>query len=112
LTPLTPSQQPRNQTKPNLPPTRTHAQALEISARVVEAASRLGLDEGAARPGPITASFIPEHLDHSLKQPANGGGPAGGAAPQRINRCTHATPSCEFAEEVEVGELRAVAGTP
>jgi hypothetical protein len=67
---------------------RPSTKALEISARVVEAArsavaassgagaSRLGaaLQDGAARPGPITASFIPEHLDHSLRAAAREGG--------------------------------------
>lgn len=63
------------------------------------------LDSGAAQPGPITASFIPEHLDHSLRN-GNGGNGAG----QRIHRCSHEQPSCGYAEEVEVQELRAVAG--
>lgn len=95
--------------------------ALEISARVVEAArlaaggaaGRRGaggalLDAGAAQPGPITASFIPEHLDHSLKN--GGAGGTASAEPTRITRCTHESPSCEHAEACEVQELRAVAG--
>ncbi|KAI8474928.1 MAG: hypothetical protein J3K34DRAFT_374708 [Monoraphidium minutum] len=86
--------------------------ALEISARVVEAArsamaggasaSRLGA--AGAQPAPITASFIPQHLDHSLKAAP----PA--APPQRITRCTHDSPECEHAEACDVQELRAVAG--
>jgi hypothetical protein len=97
--------------------------ALEISARIVEAArsalsagaagARLGaLDDGSARPGPITASFIPSHLDHALKAQQQQQQQAAGQRPepQRITRCAHAAPSCEFAEEVEVSELRAVAG--
>ncbi|GBF89078.1 adenylate kinase [Raphidocelis subcapitata] len=97
--------------------------ALEISARIVEAArsalfagpagARLGaLDDGAARPGPITASFIPSHLDHALRAQQQQQQQQAGKRPepQRITRCAHSTPSCEHAEEVEVSELRAVAG--
>jgi hypothetical protein len=92
---------------------------LEISARVVEAAraavagggaaARLG---GAADPGPITASFIPEHMDHALRAQAAAAAPGGAAAAAeatRITRCTHASPACEHAEECEVTELRAAA---